>query len=493
MTYSNLFLAITIFLGAAVRFTNLNWDSYQAFHPDERNISWAVTRIRFFSQMNPQFFAYGGLPIYLYRAIGELVVAITKDTNWLFDWGHIALIGRYVSATLSSISIFLIFLVAKRLFSRPVGLIAAILLSFSPWAIREAHFATTETMLVFFLLLLLIFSQRVMVSGVILALAAAAKTTGLLFALVAPLRSLPIAAIVFLIFSPYTILDWQHFKESMDYETGVALGSFPVPYTLQFLGTPPYFYQIKTMLWQSGPFVIPGLIGLLFLFKKTTFVIFPIIYFFWEGSWFAKFARYNVPLLPFLTISAAWLLVLLYKRFRLAGAACIASVTGLSIFWGLANWTIYLHPQTRVEASRWIIKNIPATATIYTEHWNDGLPVWLPGDPTVAYKRELLNVYDADTEEKKQIITKQLEKGDYIILSTRRIWGTMPKLTDRYPFTSELYRKLLNGESDYKEIATFTSYPSLFGITVNDDTAEESIQVFDHPKVRIFQKNAHQL
>jgi hypothetical protein len=36
-------------------------------------------------------------------------------------------------------------------------------------------------------------------------------------------------------------------------------------------------------------------------------------------------------------------------------------------------------------------------------------------------------------------------------------------------------------------VGTFTSYPQLFGFAVNDDSAEETIQVYDHPTVRIFQ------
>ena len=545
-----LFLFFILLLGSLLRFTNLNWDSFLAFHPDERNIAWAVTRIHFFDQMNPKFFAYGGLPIYLYRTIGEIVVAITRDTNWLFDWGHIAVIGRYVSATLSSVSILLIYVVARSYFSRVTGLASAFFLAFSPWAIREAHFATTETMLVFFLLLLVLLAHKfflkpsvklTLAQGLILGLAIAAKTTSVLFALI-PITALVLpltffsrpriksqsiqhmllqlflltatAGVIFFLFSPYTILDWQHFKESMNYETGVALGRFSVPYTLQFLHTIPYLYQLQTMLWQSGPVAIVGLIGLLFLvfeagrvgsFKEmpterlrkksspspaalVVFLIFPIVYFLWQGSWFAKFARYNVPLLPFLTITASWLLITIYNKFRLTGLACVACTACVALLWGLANWTIYIRPQTRIEASRWMTKNIPPDTAIYTEHWNDGLPVFLPGDPVVSYNRELLNVYDPDTDQKKEIITKQLAKGDFIILSTRRIWGTMPKLSERYPFTSRLYQKLLNGQSDYKEVATFTSYPSLFGISINDDSAEESVQVFDLPTVKIFQK-----
>ncbi|MCX6793766.1 MAG: hypothetical protein NTY06_01540, partial [Candidatus Gottesmanbacteria bacterium] len=51
--------------------------------------------------------------------------------------------------------------------------------------------------------------------------------------------------------------------------------------------------------------------------------------------------------------------------------------------------------------------------------------------------------------------------------------------------------RLLDSSLGYKEVATFTSYPQLFGFTINDDGAEESIQVFDHPTVRIFQNTEH--
>ena len=96
-------------------------------------------------------------------------------------------------------------------------------------------------------------------------------------------------------------------------------------------------------------------------------------------------------------------------------------------------------------------------------------------------------VYDADTDGKVNTLAAQLANADYIILSTRRMWGTLPHLTEKYPVTSRFYTLLLSDQLGYKEVASFTSYPSLFGIVINDDEAEESIQVFDHPTARIFQ------
>ena len=514
-------LILIILLGGVLRFTYINWDSFQSFHPDERNISWAVTRIRFFSQMNPQFFAYGGLPVYLYRAIGEVVVRVSGNPDWLFDWGHIAVIGRYISATLSTISILLIYFVGSLYFSRPAGLASAAFLAFSPWAIREAHFSTTETMLVFFLLLLLLFAkkitmERVLILGVVWGVALGAKTTSLLFGII-PLAAIWIpdflkkfsrkflftvllfaaAGLFFFLFSPYTILDFGHFRESMTYETGVALGRLSVPYALQFVGTMPYLYQITTMLWQAGPLVIVGLLGLILLAlqkKYIVFLLFPLLYFTWAGSWFAKFSRYNVPLLPFITLAAAWLSVALIKRFRVAGLTFTALLLFITFLWGMANWRVYMRPQTKIEATKWIYDHIPTETLIYTEHWNDGLPLDLPDEVNRVYydSRELLNVYDEpDNEEKKAYYADKLAAGDYILFSTRRIWATMPKLKEKYPVTSFFYERLLRGELGYAEVKRFTSYPKLFGWEVNDDSAEESVQVFDHPTVRIFQNTEY--
>ncbi len=568
-------IVLIIFLiGALLRFTNLNWDSYQAFHPDERNIAWAVTRIHWFDELNPKFFAYGGLPIYLYKILSDITAWATHDPSWTTDWGKIAVVGRYVSATLSSLSLPFIYLVGFRFFSPAVGVLAMFFLAFSPWAIREAHFATTETMLVFFLLLLLLVSYchcerseaiplrlprplrglaMTIGSGIILGLAIAAKTTSLLF-LIIPLLSIWLSShtirhrismtlillffsgAYFLLTSPYTIIDYPHFLESMKYETGVALGRFSVPYTLQFFRSIPYIYQLQTMLWQAGPVAIIGIVGIIMLttnmvymyivsfprkressFQKATkywipasagmttqkrmnvsslllFLIFPLIYGVWSGSWYAKFSRYTVPLLPFATLASAWLMVFLFQKLskqKIYLYICIFVYLLIGVshtLWGLMNWTIYLRPQTRIEASQWIYDHVPLGANLLTEHWNDGLPVDIHGGKNPSeYPRELLNVYDTDTDEKMRTLADQLVQADYIILSTRRMWGTLPRLSEKYPATSRFYTLLLSGQLGYTEVAVFTSYPSLFGIVINDDPAEESIQVFDHPTVRIFQ------
>lgn len=79
-----------------------------------------------------------------------------------------------------------------------------------------------------------------------------------------------------------------------------------------------------------------------------------------------------------------------------------------------------------------------------------------------------------------------LSNTDYIIFNSRRLYGTLIRLTNQYPLTSRYYKLLFDEKLGYKIVGTFSSYPQLFGIQINDDESEETFQVYDHPKVIIF-------
>jgi hypothetical protein len=58
---------------AFLRFYNLNWDNGLLFHPDEANLIHATQRLSIPSQLDPDFFAYNGFPMYLYRVSTDMV------------------------------------------------------------------------------------------------------------------------------------------------------------------------------------------------------------------------------------------------------------------------------------------------------------------------------------------------------------------------------------------------------------------------------------
>ena len=195
-----LILCAILVIATFFRFYNLNWDKGQNFHPDERNIALAVTRIHFFSQMNPEFFAYGSLPMYMYRFAANGVVKITGDQDWIQDWGKINLVGRHFSAFFSSLTILLVYLLGRKILSPTAGLIASWFTAMTPFLIQQAHFAITESMLAFWAVLLTFKSlsmlskptfSRMISLGVLFAAAVATKVSAI------SLGIIPLCALLF--------------------------------------------------------------------------------------------------------------------------------------------------------------------------------------------------------------------------------------------------------------------------------------------------------
>lgn len=517
-TYYLLFTIVIV--GGLFRFYNLSWDEGHYFHPDERNIASAVSRIHFFDQLNPQFFAYGSLPIYLHRTIGEILTNLTNNKGWVLGWSEINLIGRGVSAFFSTLTIVLVFLLGKKIWGEKVGLLAALFTAAAVALIQTAHYGVTESLLTFWLLLLALFSFQIAEkptfknytkAGLILGLAIATKVSAVSLVILPIgahflyhfrklkhyLKLLPFFAVaffIFAVFSPYIFLDYPKFRESMDYETGVVAGTRKVVYVLQFEKTFPYLFQIKNFFWQIGPIALLAILGIVILLfialkkkekKLLLFLSFPLAYFLYVGSWYTKFIRYMVPILPFLILAAAWFLSAIQKRTKLLGTIFIICSIVITCLWALAFFSIYTRPSTRITASKWIYQNIPRESKILTEHWDDGLPIDYSDTHHNWYQIKQLTIYESDNFQKVNYYAQELSQADYIIINSRRLYGTLIYLPEKYPITSRYYKLLFSGQLGYQKIAEFSSYPSLLGITVNDDSSEETFQVYEHPKVII--------
>lgn len=244
--------------------------------------------------------------------------------------------------------------------------------------------------------------------------------------------------------------------------------------------------------------------------------------FLYQGQQYVKTMRYSLPLYPFFALFAAFFLFWLWDhsggrdRFqeyearvrafnwrdvigsigRVLAIAAFAVAVGYTLFWALAFTTIYTRPVSRVAASHWMVHNIPAGSAIGNEHWDDGLPLRVEGlDPFGSMFKGvstsgdgLLDMYAEDTPEKRDMMLKWLDVTDYIVLSSNRLYGSITRLPLRYPMTTKYYQSLFDGSLGFELVKTFTSYPQLMGITINDDSSEEAFTVYDHPKVLIFKK-----
>ncbi|MDO8741665.1 MAG: hypothetical protein Q7J11_00795, partial [Candidatus Roizmanbacteria bacterium] len=56
-----------------IRIFAINWDHGFHLHPDERMLIMVADRINFFKNLNPDFFNYGSLPIYLLKGLSQLI------------------------------------------------------------------------------------------------------------------------------------------------------------------------------------------------------------------------------------------------------------------------------------------------------------------------------------------------------------------------------------------------------------------------------------
>jgi len=272
----------------------------------------------------------------------------------------------------------------------------------------------------------------------------------------------------------------------------------------------------------------------------------------WTTAFFAFYAtrwvkamRYFLPIYPFLILMAAYALDRLVamgqhagrqrqearepgnrpegQRHRIVRGVAIGAVLTVilgTIAWGTGLFSIYTRPHTRVAASSWIYANVPEGSVVANEHWDWGLPLRIEGQdgfrvtgvgPT--FTGFTMEHYNEDTPEKREQLISWLDQADYLFLASNRLYGSIPRLPERYPMTTEYYRALFSGELGFKLAAEFTSYIKLGPFTFPDQEipfalmipgwaaqsaslplapmpAEESFSVYDHPNCLVFRKTA---
>lgn len=294
----------------------------------------------------------------------------------------------------------------------------------------------------------------------------------------------------------------------------LASGTVGFPPFVQWAARPAYLFPLENMLlWGMGlPLGLAAVAGFLYagyrLFRfGDTRVFLPLLlivaFVGFYGGRFVAFARYFEPAYPPLVLLAAVVLTAAWRlgrtrgplgrralRFaRLALVAAPPAVVVLTAGWALAFEHVYSRPHTRVEASRWIFTHVPAGAGITQEQWDDGLPLGLGGREP-KYRFVSLEMYGTDTLEKVQHLVANLDRADYVVVSSDRLRTTIPRISAQYPATARYYRALDDGTLGFRLVARFERPPELFGIRIPDSWSEESLSVYDHPIVRIYKRSA---
>ena len=342
------------------------------------------------------------------------------------------------------------------------------------------------------------------------------------------------ALVAFRIFQPYAFsgvlgLSAHWLRDEAQQKSYIA-GTADVPFLLQWAHTTPILFPIKDIVlwgmgWPLGLLCFAGLVlACVEIVRRNRLVhLIPVTWVLanlgYLGIQQSKTMRYFYQLYPFLALLAAWLVVWLagrrdwqlpervrWRRWRRPainwGVALGAFALVGAVLWAFAFTRIYTRPNTRVAASAWIYEHIPSGATIAVEHWDDALPLNLSGahQQSSRYRQQTLTLYDSDTPQKVAGIVRVLQASDYIIMSSNRLYASIPRIPQRYPMTIRYYQALFSGQLGFALVHKQASYPSLFGITINDDRVagyqglaaqlqpDEAFTVYDHPKVLIYQK-----
>src|SRR3989344_5947517 len=148
-----LILLCIVALALTLRLYGINWDQGFHLHPDERMLIMVAGKIKFFSQLDPDFFNYGSLPIYLLAGSGQLLDAFLPTSLDTYD--GMLYMGRFLSTVFDVLTLVVIFKLSEILLrKRALSLAACFLYAIAIFPIQNSHFFIVDTLLTFFVTLL---------------------------------------------------------------------------------------------------------------------------------------------------------------------------------------------------------------------------------------------------------------------------------------------------------------------------------------------------
>ncbi len=313
--------------------------------------------------------------------------------------------GRAVTAALGTLTVFVVYHIGLRWGTR-YALLASALLAVAPLHVRESHYVLTDVPETFFVALtfLLSLSAHEKPSAVAFAkagaaagLAAAIKYPGAL-ALTLPLvaiwmtsevrpsrvtaalSAIAAAVVVFLLGAPYTILDLPGFLNGYaSLASGYSGGALTEPAWLTYLK-----HLRLNLRWPAMLLIAAGLVLAIFRAVRgpsrarwTLAVVFPLIYFWSVSQQTYIYARYLLPLVPFLCVLAAVAVVAgvsLLRRFAIPRAVRTALIVGLTVaallpplMRSIGFVQMIGRRQTVELAYYWVQQNVPKGAKIVVE------------------------------------------------------------------------------------------------------------------------------
>jgi 4-amino-4-deoxy-L-arabinose transferase-like glycosyltransferase len=451
----NVGLALALIAAAMLRFWALPAGVPFAVQIDEPEVMERAIRMMRTGDFGPHFFDYPALYMY--------VQAVTGVARFLFgamrgEWAslaqasteHFYIWGRAVTATLGTATVWLVYRAGMRWGER-TALLAAVMLAVMPLHVRESHFTLTDVPTTFLVVLTLLLSLRaheratlgafLLAAGaaglagatkynggiaVVLPLMACAMTPALGRRRIAAMAWIAVAMVAtFLLAAPYTLIDLPTFlnqfaRLSSEYRARGIAGE-PVWMV--------YLKHLRIALQTPGSLLVLAGLGLglyrvLFgpmRLKWVLATVFPLVYFRFISNQNIIYARYLLPLVPFLSLLAAAAVVWTVDRLRrwqvptpvrngvtvLLTVITIAPPAYTSIRFDANTAKVW----TTQQAYEWVRQELPEGTVVWTETRAFLLP------PTIKaqYVKELrlVGVTDFRATDVQYLVTSSQNSGVY--------------------------------------------------------------------------------
>ncbi|MBN32434.1 MAG: hypothetical protein CL906_00750 [Dehalococcoidia bacterium] len=541
----NFYIVVTAIsiIGFLLRFYGINWDNGLLFHPDERQLLMISSQMNL-NNLDPGWYNYGTFPLYLLEFF-------SLNSEW--NIYELRFPGRILSSIFDSSTIIISGLIGRKLYSNITGILASFFYSICVLAIQTSHFFVVDTFLTFFTTLIIFYCiklnekltvKRTIIVGILFGISLTIKISSalilgiILIVIVFNINSskgrlndllkyyilvLFSSFLTFFILNPFSLINYSDFLLASKTQSNMARGLIDFPYTRQYINTTPYIYHLIQLVKTSlGP--IAGLIGIfsiLFAFRKleinnhrNLLILFLwfLIYFGFFGAIHTKFLRYMLPIIPIISIFSSYMISYLLSKSRKYKRLYIAMVIILlsgSLHYTFSFMQIYSGDHESINAGKFIDKEFEEGSVLLKEHWDEALKT------NKIYITKELNLYDNDSTSKARNLANLLSSSDGIYLTTKRLISTIPRLEERYPLTTNYYRKLFSEDLGYKLIRSNIISPSSLGFTYNSNPfsriknidfnsyekndfginlgwTDESFSAYDHPETFIF-KNTKKL
>ncbi len=486
----NAALALVLAAAFMIRFAHLSSGIPYAVGIDEPAIMTTVVRILKSGSFNPHFFEY---PTgYIYVQLGVAVV------NFLFGamqhtWKAVEQVGpsdfylwgRAATAAIGTATVALLHRAGRRWGPRQ-ALLAAGLLAVMPMHVRESHFVLTDVPMTFAVVLTFLLSLRAsekpalaafVLAGAAAGLAAGIKYNGLMaysMPLVAALAITPgwgrrvVAALAaaaacvaaFFLTTPYALLALPAFLNGF----GVQSAAFAGRTLSSEASWLVYAKHLRQAFgWPASALAIAGLGIAAFRawagpsrVRWLLLLVFPAVYSYLITGWGLLFARYALPMVPFVALWAAiatmWAVGFLDGRGiprTLRNGITAAVVVAVIVPGALASWNwVRAHgtETTQTLAWKWIKRGIWPGSSVVSEARGLELPAELYRAETVR------SLADRDPA------ALAASGVEWVVLSSDA-WGDRTAADRARLAPPSSYGKLLAAATDTKVIAPTRDHP----------------------------------